>query len=697
LKNTVVLLDPSLNPDGYSRYTNWYRDVSPRTPDPRPEAREHREPWPGGRVNHYLFDLNRDWAWQTQIESQLRAVLYRQWLPHVYADIHEQGYNEPYYFAPAAEPFHTYITDWQRNFQKNIGSNHARYFDSEGWLYFTKERFDLLYPSYGDTYPTYLGSIGMTYEQGGIGAGRAILIENGDTLTLYDRVAHHRAAALSTVEIASQHVADLVRNFQSFYDRSRNNPPGEYKSFIIKGNNPIGRLKAITTLLDRNGIRYGKAGKGANLKGFDYKTGAETTVRIEENDLVVSAYQPAGTLAQILLEPQTRLADSLTYDITAWALPYAYGLQAFALKERFDPQGAFAVPTSAGNLASNQKNYAYVLRWQSVEDARLLGELQQQGINARFAKSAFRMEGRDFAPGTVVITRADNRLAGDAFDEIVVRAARKYSVEVFGARSGMVEKGYDFGSPTLPMMARPDIAVLSGEGTYSNSYGQVWHFLEQELRYPFAALPAANLASLDLSAYNVLIMTDGGYRIDDAAAEKLGQWIAKGGRLIAIGSALYSLEDKKGFALTRYASAEEKSKAESNAENAELESRLLAYGDQDRRAISGDIPGAIFKVTLDRTHPLAFGFSDTYFTLKTNALRYPWLKGVWNVGTLGESLQYTGFVGMHAKEQMKNTLVFGVEDKGRGAVIYMVDNPLFRGFWENGKMLFSNALFFAGK
>lgn len=697
LKNTVVLLDPSLNPDGYARYTNWYRDVSPTKPDPRPEAREHREPWPGGRVNHYLFDLNRDWAWQTQVESRQRAVLYRQWLPHVFADIHEQGYNEPYYFAPAAEPFHAYITDWQRNFQTTIGNNHARYFDREGWLYFTKERFDLLYPSYGDTYPTYLGSIGMTYEQGGIGAGRAILLENGDTLTLYDRVAHHRASALSTVEIASQHVADLVRNFQAFYDRSRNNPPGAYKSFVIKGSNPVGRLKAITTLFDRNGIRYGKAGKSATVKGFDYKTGTETSVRIEENDLVVSAYQPAGTLAQILLEPQTQLTDSATYDITAWALPYAYGLHAFALKERFDPQGAFAAPTPAANLAAGQKPYAYLLRWQSVEDARLLGELMQQDINARFANSAFRMEGRDFAPGTVVITRADNRLAGDAFDEIVITTARKYAAEVFGVRSGMVEKGYDFGSPNLPMTARPNIAVLSGEGTYSNSYGQVWHFLEQELGYPFAALPAANIGSLDLSDYNVLIMTDGNYRIDDAAADRLGQWIAKGGRLIAVGSALYSLEDKKGFALTRYASTDEKSKAESDAEKAELESRLAAYGDQDRQSLSSAIPGAIFKVTLDRTHPLAFGLSDAYFSLKTNTLRYPWLKGAWNVGTLGDNLQYTGFVGMQAKEQMKSTLVFGVEQKGRGAVIYMVDNPLFRGFWENGKLLFSNALFFAGK
>lgn len=697
LKNTVVLLDPALNPDGYSRYTSWYRDVSPLKPDPRREAREHREPWPGGRPNHYLFDLNRDWAWQTQAESQHRARFYHQWLPHVFADIHEQGYNEPYYFAPAAEPYHAFITDWQRKFQVKVGQNHARYFDREGWLYFTKERFDLLYPSYGDTYPTYMGSIGMTYEQGGIGAGRAILIENGDTLTLSDRVAHHQTTALSTVEVASQNAADLVRNFQAFYDRSRNNPPGAYKSFVIKASNPAGKLAAFTKLLDANGIRYGRAGKGATLKGYDYSKGGEGNLRLEENDLLVSAFQPAGALAQILLEPQVQLADSMTYDITAWTLIYAHGLEAYALKERIDPQGAFVLPSSVSNLENTQRPYAYVVRWQSMEDSRFLGELTQQGIQARFSKSPFRIEGKDYAAGALVITRADNRRAGDRFDRVVAAVSRKYKVDIQAVRSGMAEKGFDFGSPSLPVAAQPRIAVLSGEGTYSTSYGQVWHFLEKDLGYPFAALPANNPGSLDLGDYDLLIMSDGNYRMDDAAADRLSEWISKGGRVIAIGSALYAFADRKGFALARYESSEAKGKAEKDMEQAELENRLMSYGDQDRRAISGDIPGAIFKVRLDTSHPLAFGLGDAYFSLKTNSQSYPWLKNAWNVGVLNKELTYFGFVGESAKAQMRNSAVFAVEEKGRGAVIYMVDNPLFRGFWENGKILFSNAIFFAGQ
>ncbi|HKZ66315.1 MAG TPA: M14 family zinc carboxypeptidase, partial [Chitinophagaceae bacterium] len=161
LKNTVIIIDPCVNPDGRDRYVNWFNSEVGKNYNPSLDAREHREPWPGGRTNHYNFDLNRDWAWQTQVESKQRMILYNQWLPQVHVDYHEQGINQPYYFAPAAQPYHEAITPWQREFQATIGKNHAKYFDKNNWLYFTREVFDLFYPSYGDTYPVYNGAIGM--------------------------------------------------------------------------------------------------------------------------------------------------------------------------------------------------------------------------------------------------------------------------------------------------------------------------------------------------------------------------------------------------------------------------------------------------------------------------------------------------------------------------------------------------------
>ena len=232
LKNTVVILDPCINPDGRDRYANWFNETASSPYSINQQASEHNEPWPGGRPNHYLFDLNRDWVWATQIESSSRLKIYNKWLPHIHVDFHEQGINEPYYFAPAAEPFHEIITNWQRNFQTQIGKNHAKYFDAAGWLYFTKERFDLLYPSYGDTYPTYMGAIGMTYEQAGHGrAGLGILNDEGDVLTLKDRIAHHTTAGLSTVEIASKNAEKLNAEFKKFFGNSN----FKYKSYVMQG------------------------------------------------------------------------------------------------------------------------------------------------------------------------------------------------------------------------------------------------------------------------------------------------------------------------------------------------------------------------------------------------------------------------------------------------------------------------------
>ncbi|MBT8271765.1 MAG: zinc carboxypeptidase, partial [Bacteroidia bacterium] len=245
LENTVVIIDPCINPDGRDRYANWYNMTASKPYDIDQQASEHNEPWPGGRPNHYLFDLNRDWAWASQIESQSRLKIYNKWLPHIHVDFHEQGMNEPYYFAPAAEPYHEIISDWQRDFQVQIGKNHARYFDSEGWLFFTKERFDLFYPSYGDTYPTFMGAIGMTYEQGGHGrGGLGVLNDEGIVLTLKDRIAHHTTTGLSTVEISSNNAVKLNQEFRKFF----NNSKLKYKSYVLQGD--ADKIDALRTLLD---------------------------------------------------------------------------------------------------------------------------------------------------------------------------------------------------------------------------------------------------------------------------------------------------------------------------------------------------------------------------------------------------------------------------------------------------------------
>ena len=693
LKNTVVIIDPCVNPDGNHRYTHWYNNVADKTPNTSPDAREHREPWPGGRVNHYYFDLNRDWAWCTQIESQQRLSVYKEWMPHVVPDFHEMGYNSPYYFAPAAQPFHKYITPFQRDFQVEIGRNHAKYFDKEGWLYFTKEVFDLLYPSYGDTYPTYNGAVGMTYEQGGIGAGRAIQTENGNVLTLKDRVAHHLTTGLSTVEISSKNAQRLVDNFDNFYKNSTANPPGLLKSYIIKGTNPKPKLKAFCELLDRHKIKYGRIKGSRNTTAYDYAAGKDTPLSISEEDVVVSAYQPMSVLTQILLDPEPELVDSATYDITAWSLPYAFGLETYGSKERIDPTQTYDYKTFPMSLKSDVKAYAYLADWKSLNNARFATALLNRGFKIRAASTAFEVENKKYDRGTLMILRGDNPNVIDRFDREITSVALQNDQQIMPVSTGFVEKGYDFGSGRHDLLIKPTVAIIYDDDVDNNSYGQMWYYFEQDLNMQVTQIKLTDLARINLSRFNVITMTDGSYaNLDSARAEKLRQWVADGGRLILIGDAVGAFEEKKGFDITKFALKKDKDAAE-DAQNVDvLKRRYMHFDEYERDAISDGNPGSIFKVTLDNTHPLAYGMPNYYFSLKTGGAAYQPLKNAMNVGLLDDKFKSMGFIGYRLKQQLKGSMTLATQSIRRGVVVYMVDNPLYRGFWYQGKFLFSNAV-----
>lgn len=693
LENTLVIIDPTVNPDGRDRYANWYNQVGSRMPNPNPDAQEHHEPWPGGRPNHYLFDLNRDWAWQTQKESQQRMQLYNQWLPHIHADFHEQGIESPYYFAPAAEPFHAYITAWQREFQTTIGLNNTKYFDENGWLYFTRERFDLFYPSYGDTYPTFNGAIGMTYEQGGSGrAGLAVSTAEDDTLTLHDRIAHHYATSLSTIEATAQNAQQVVENFSTFFSRSAGNPPGAYQHYLIPATNKPDRLAALKQLLDTHQIRYAEAAGSRSYNGWSYQDARSTSFRSNAGDLVISASQPKAVLLQVLFEPSSALSDSITYDITAWAVPYMLGLEAYATTASISTR-EIQEPAAYRLHLSSDKPYAYLLEWNSLEDVKFLTHLLNVGIKVRFAEEPFTTNNQQYNAGTVIITRRGNEHLGEQFDFTVREAAKEWERPLQTAATGFVSEGKDFGSNSVRYLKAPQVAVLSGDGVSSLAFGEVWHYFEQQINYPINVLGTSYIASLNLSKYDVLIIPNGFYQklMDEKITNKIADWVRNGGRLILMQKAISSFTKHEAFSLE----AKERTQQE---EEDQPQNRLRQYGQREREAISGYNTGSIYRISLDNSHPLAFGYRNDYFSLKTGSDAYEYLKEGWNVGTIQSTdALLSGFVGSQAREALAESLVFGVEEKGRGQIIYMADNPLFRAFWHEGKLLFSNAVFFVGQ
>ncbi|UOQ65265.1 M14 family metallopeptidase [Hymenobacter volaticus] len=699
LQNTVVLLDPCVNPDGRERYVQWYNRTRASMPNASPYAWEHHEPWPGGRYNHYYFDLNRDWAWQTQQESRQRLTLYNQWLPQVHADFHEMGPDDPYYFSPAAKPYHEDITDFQRKFQNTIGDYNRQVFDKNNWLYFTRETYDLFYPSYGDTYPSFNGAIGMTYEQGGSGrAGIQYAKSDGDTLTLAQRISHHHATSLATIRAAAERHDELLTEYQKYFDNARTKPRGPYKAFVVAGAGDPGQLRAFTDYLERQQIQYGYAPRRLRTRGFNYVSGKEEGVQVEAKDIVVSMYQPKSTLVKVLFEPRPALEDSLTYDITAWALPYSFGLKAYALREKVTADNAQAASKQSPGVVNQQptvdKPYAYVARWNNLQDIRFLSRLLQQRVKVRVASRPFESEGQKYQPGTLVITRTGNEALGARFDQLIRAQADSVGVLVQAVKSGFSTSGADLGSGYVRSIGKPNIAVVTGEGVSPSAFGEVWHFFEQQIGYPVTVLGADYLGSVPLSKFDVLILPDGNYEdiYPERSLEALKAWVRSGGRLIALEGAAAFLSGKKDFLL--------KAKPADSAANKKASPyRLLRpYASAEREQIGERVQGSVYRVQLDNTHPLAFGYGPTYYALVRDTLNYRFLgEGGWNVGVLKRDNYAAGFAGRKARRKLTDTFVLGAQDMGRGQVIYLADNPLFRGFWQGGKLLFGNALFFVGQ
>ena len=563
-----------------------------------------------------------------------------------------------------------------------IGKNNAKYFDRNGWLFFTKERFDLLYPSYGDTYPVYNGAIGMTFEQGGgPRGGLGIVKADGDTLTLLDRATHHYTTGLSTIETASRNRQKLMDEFKKYFEDGRNGKTGEYKTYVLTSNDE-NKIKSVIKLLEQNGIQYGTVAN-KSFKGYNYNTGKEDTYTDEGYTVAVSAYQSRSVMAKVLLEPKTVVTDSNTYDITAWSVPYAYGVKGYALKEKLE----LGEWKGSAMITDANSSYGVLIPYQSFNAAKVMAHLLKNGIKVRFAEKPFTYGGKNYDRGTLIILKTGNPAH---WNTLANEACKKFNIQAVAVETGFMDKGADFGSPDIKIIAGDfKVALLTGEQTSSLGAGEVWHFFEKQLDYPITLINAADIGRANLKNYQVLIVPDGNYRTlgDKATTEKLKDFVRSGGKILAIDNAVSIMAGAEWGIKAREDKSEDKSEYAS----------VKKYADRENQSLNNSIPGAIYKLELDNTHPLAFGYPDYYFTLKQDAGVFEFLKDGWNVGVMKKEAYVTGFAGSKVKGKLKDGVVFGVQDIGNGNVIYFAEDPLFRNFWENGKLLFCNAVFLVGQ
>ena len=543
LQNVVVVIDPCENPDGRERYATFYNGTASKTPNPDINHWSHRENWPNGRVNHYCFDLNRDWAWQTQIESQARTKLYQTWMPQIHVDLHEMGINSPYFFPPSVEPFHPTITQWQRDFHQLAGKSHAKYFNKNGWLYYTNQVFDLFYPSYGDTWPTFNGAIGFTYEQGGSGqAGLAVKTAEGDTLTLKDRIDHHYASSISTIEVSYENRERLLEEFNKYFTDGLDKPSGKYKSYIISSENSRSSLKSITQLLDKQSIKYGYINsnmKGKSASGFDYLANSTGNFSLSEKDIVISAHQAKHHFVEALFDPKPELSDSLTYDMTAWALPYVYGVKAYASTQKMElDTKPVTFSTEVNPVPKAEPAYAYLATWKDASDVKFLSDLLQNNIRVRFNEVAFEIDGVKYDAGTLIITRLGNENFSKGFDQTIIDLANKHQKKITPSYTGLVTNGKDFGSNDVKQINMPKVAIMAGNGIGQTNFGEAWYYFEQVIDYPVSVIKTDYAKYVNLNLYDILVLPSGNYT---EFKEKLSDFVKDGGKLIMLDRSVSAL------------------------------------------------------------------------------------------------------------------------------------------------------------
>ena len=692
LKSCIIIIDPCQNPDGRDLYAGRYRNTMSLIPNADGSAREHNQAFPSARLNHYLFDLNRDWTWQTQKETASRIALYNQFMPHVHADFHEMGAESTFFFPPGAEPWHEVITPWQHEFHGLTGKVNAQLFDEKSLLYYTKENYDLFCPSFGDTWPLFNGSAGFTYEQGGGGyTGLALKREAGDTLTLEKRIDGHFTASMATLKVSYENRQKLIEEFNKFFDDNINRPAFRYKSVIIKNQDNLTDLTDLLQLLDRNQIRYSYAGNtGKKYRGFDYLRNREGEVTIETGDILISAYQPQSRFVQILFEPDSKASDSLSYDLTAWAVPYAYNLRAFAIEERIKPAEGRIQNDKAINTIPSEKPYAYAVVNRGFNTLKFISSLYGKDIRTRYALKPFSSGGSEYQAGSFIIARGDNMSHNSDFDRIVNEVANRTDVKLSVLTTGLAEKGKDAGSDySVPGRSRK-VAILMGDGISQGSAGELWYFFERELEYPVTVISSSDAARVDLTAYDVLLLPSGSY---SGLKDTIVDFAKRGGRVVAFENAISIFSTLKSTSLS----------ADTETRNNELKAadkktgsgdpvHLKKFGDENRHMLSERSAASIYRVVADTTNPFMFGLGKEWFILKRSQ-PYPYLSKGQNAGYILDNSPVAGFAGYKYQKLIKNTMVVGSENIGGGMVIYVADNPYFRAFWKSGRILLWNVIF----
>ncbi len=686
LNRTVILLDPMINPDGLGRFSQWVNMHRAENPIADPASREHSEVWPGGRTNHYWFDLNRDWMPLKHPESRARLLKYYEWMPNVLNDHHEMGTNSTFFFQPGVpgrtNPNTPAMVD---ELTRAIARFHAQALDQVGSLYFTKESFDDFYIGKGSSYPDVTGSIGILYEQAS-SRGRVQESVNG-MLTFSETLRNHYTTSFSVLKAAQAMRKELLSHQRTFFTSAlREAEQSAVKGYVFGTASDPSRAYHLLDILRRHQIEVYELAKQVHIADRVFEPGKA---------YVIPSNQKQFRLLTALFEKRTTFTDSLFYDVSSWTLPLAFGLPYGELKtptrellgSRIDqptaPQGA---------IVGGMNAYAYAFEWSGYYAPRALYRLLKAGISARVATRPFEAttsEGKKkFDYGSIMIPLGIQRNKADTLQKIFQLMAHEDAVRVYALTTGMSLDGIDLGSSSFEAVPMPRIMLIVGQGVSPSDAGEVWHLLDYRFGMELSLVEIQSLGRIDLSRYTAIAMANGTYAgIDSAGSAAIRRWVENGGTLIA-------MEQAAEWAVNNRIAAARFRRLDQSRRDSLAPRR--PYADESRYTGALSIDGAIFEVTGDRTHPLLYGYDNERLSIfRGNTIfmepsRNPYATPLVYTGTP----LLSGYIHKDFEPLIRSSASIVVSNLRSGRVILMTDNPNFRAFWYGTNKLFLNSIFF---
>ncbi len=700
LNNSIVILYICINPDGRDRFVSWYNDVQRNVVATSPKDLEHYEPWPNGRVNHYWFDLNRDWVWLVHPESRGHIKEYQLWMPQVHVDYHEQGYNQNYFTAPGTTPRNLLLPDNYEALTDTIGRANIAAFDKHKINYFTREAFDFFYPSYGSSYPSVMNAIGMLTEQGGIGGGTAIETNDGQVLTLRQKTFDHYLTSMATlVKVAS----DKATFNRYGYEAGRwQNSKTPIKSYVIADNGDNYVEKLIDIFLHHKVDVTHVTNLNTRID-HDYRTGKSGNIKLDKA-YVIHTDQARHIFINSIMNPHMAIEDSVMYDMSTWAVPLAFNLEAYYSNTKIAANGDKVERIEKSSSFQNQEDaYAYVIDWNQENAPKALGMLWAKNYRVRSLAEGFSDGTNSFNPGSLIVLVGRNLERRESFDSDMTNISSQAGVNIVALKSGRMMTGPDLASRLSTPLKASRIAMLIDAPFDVLTAGQIYFLFDQVCEYPIDRIRTSALkqsasgnfgsryGSVDLNDYDVLILPGGGNGLnqifDSRTRQQLKDWISNGGTLIANQTAVDFFAKKKDYDLGYF-------NIMTPATDTSEQMKYLPFKDRIDYMGKKRIPGAAFNVQVDTSHPLNFGVKKELYGL---VYRSNGIQPSADYQTTAffhkdaKSLLKSGYASQENIARLAGQSYSAVANVGSGKIIAFPENTQFRMFWLGPTRMMQNA------